>query len=200
MSPSLEIRLHSLTEWEDLVPQYGWLLDYKLCIECRACEAACKQWNNLDTGIQFRKVKVTEAGKFPNVRTQALSLACNHCEKPACVDVCPVKTMKRNAADGSVNNDQKACIGCQLCVQSCPYEAPVYNTKTRTVFKCSMCTDRLAEGLEPACAALCPTGALKFLPWEEILAMGASDKAPNFTDPSTTLPRIRFVDPTWANG
>jgi len=192
--------MHSLTEWEDLVPQYGWLLDYKLCIECRACEAACKQWNNLDTGIQFRKVKVTETGKFPNVRTQALSLACNHCEKPACVQVCPVQSMKRNAADGSVNNDQKTCIGCQLCVKSCPYDAPAYNAKTRTVMKCTMCTDRLAEGLQPACATLCPTGALKFLPWDEILAMGAADKAPNFTDPAATQPRIRFVDPTWGNG
>lgn len=196
----MDIGLHALNEREDLVPQYGWLLDYKRCIECRACEAACKQWNNLDTGIQFRKVKISETGKFPNVRTQALSLACNHCDKPACLEVCPVKAITRNAADGSVNIDQKACIGCQLCVKFCPYDVPVYSAKTRTVFKCTLCTDRLSEGLKPACATLCPTAALQFLPWEEIVAMDASDKAPNFTDPSSTKPRIRFVDPTWANG
>ncbi|MBI4903986.1 MAG: 4Fe-4S dicluster domain-containing protein [Acidobacteria bacterium] len=179
------------------MPKFGWLLDAKRCIECRACESACKQWNNLDTGVQMRRVRTFETGTFPQVRTKALSLACNHCDDPACISVCPVKALSRVEATGAVVQDHAACIGCQQCVRVCPYSAPVYDTKTRKVFKCTMCVDRTAEGLLPACATLCPTGALKYLPWEEILASGASESTENFPS-SATKPRIRFVGELWS--
>jgi DMSO reductase iron-sulfur subunit len=179
------------------MPKYGWLLDSKRCIECRACEAACKQWNKLDTGVQLRKVRTYESGKFPQARTLALSLACNHCDEPVCIGVCPVRALSRDEATGAVVQNHEACIGCQNCVRACPYAAPVYDVATRKVFKCTMCVDRTAEGLEPACSTLCPTGALKYLPWEEVLAAGALESVENFPS-GTTKPRIRFVDAMWS--
>ncbi len=63
--------------------KYGWLFDVKRCIECRACESACKQWNGVETGInvRYRRVTVSETGKYPDIKTQAVSHACNHCEE-----------------------------------------------------------------------------------------------------------------------
>jgi len=176
--------------------RYAWLLDYKRCIECRACEAACKQWNGLDTGVKFRQVRTYETGKFPSVRTQALSIACNHCDNPLCLVVCPVKAISRREKDGAIIIDQQKCVGCKYCQGFCPYGAPVFDAKSGKMTKCTMCFDRLDAGLEPACATVCPTGALRFVPWDDAEAAGVSE-AENFPTPRTTQPRIRFVSPSW---
>lgn len=183
------------------MPQYGWVLDYKRCIECRACEAACKQWNGLETGIRFRRVRIYESGQYPKVQSQALSLACNHCENPLCLKACPTKSMYRHPATGAVLIQQETCIGCGLCSDFCPYGAPQLNTKTMKMSKCTMCSDRLEQGLDPACVTLCPTGALQFGRWEDVENQG-TDRAPNFPNPATTQPSIRFINPSWtgANG
>jgi anaerobic dimethyl sulfoxide reductase subunit B (iron-sulfur subunit) len=178
------------------MPQYGWLLDEKRCIECRACEAACKQWNNLDPGIQFRKVRTFEIGKYPAVKTQALSWACNHCDRPYCMFVCPTKAISRRAADGAVLIDPAKCIGCGVCQDFCPYGALVLNPKTKKMMKCTMCVDRLDAGLQPACSSICPTGALQFVPVEEMEQKGNVETT-NFPYPHSTRPRIRFVENTW---
>lgn len=178
------------------MPQYGWLLDYKRCIECRACEAACKQWNNLEPGIQFRKVRTYATGSFPNVRSLALSLACNHCDRPLCLLACPVKAIYRRQQNGAVIIDQEKCVGCRFCQKFCPYGAPVFNERTGKMMKCTMCYDRLEMGLQPACATLCPTGALQFHEWDRIRDYGSSE-AEHFPTPRTTQPRIRFGDRQW---
>ena len=183
-------------EYTPLMPQYGWLLDEKRCIECRACEAACKQWNRLEPGIQFRKVRTYEAGRYPEVQTQALSWACNHCDRPYCLFVCPTKAITRRAEDGAVLIDADKCIGCRLCQQFCPYDAPVFNAKTKKMMKCTMCVDRLDAGLQPACSTMCPTGALQFLPLEEVQKAGSQETA-NFPYPYSTYPRIRFIENKW---
>ncbi|MGB9604689.1 MAG: 4Fe-4S dicluster domain-containing protein [Bryobacteraceae bacterium] len=177
---------------------YGWLLDPKRCIECRACEVACKQWNGVPTGInvRYRRVHVNEYGKFPNVRLQALSLACNHCDNPLCLKVCPVKAIWRRDEDGAVIIDQEKCVGCRFCEQFCPYDAPQFNVQLKKMQKCTMCYDRIAMGLQPACAAACPTGALRWGDWEEIRQQGV-DRIEGFKNPSTTRPRIRFLTGGW---
>jgi DMSO reductase iron-sulfur subunit len=179
---------------------YGWLLDYKRCIECRACESACKQWNGVDTGIdvRFRRVQRSETGKFPGVRTLALSLACNHCEDPWCVKVCPTKAMWQRD-DGIVLVNQEKCIGCRLCEDFCPYQAPQYNARTRKIEKCTMCADRIDQGLQPACVTLCPTGALQWGKWEEVSTKGEREtKGPTGGFVArATRPRIRFVNQEW---
>ncbi len=176
---------------------YGFLLDPKRCIECRACEAACKQWNGVETGVnvRYRKVRVSEAGKFPAVQTQALSIACNHCENAFCMKVCPVKAISRRD-DGVVLIDQSKCVGCRECEQFCPYDAPQFNSHTKKMEKCTFCADRIDQDLAPACVAMCPTGALQWGKWEDISQTGAA-RVTGFNNPALTRPRIRFVTSPW---
>jgi anaerobic dimethyl sulfoxide reductase subunit B (iron-sulfur subunit) len=173
---------------------YGWLLDPKRCIECRACESACKQWNGVETGVgvRYRQVRTYEAGIFPKVTMQALSGACNHCDTAWCMMVCPVKAIWRRAEDGTVQIDREKCVGCQQCKAFCPYDAPQFNQRTRKMEKCTMCFDRIAQEQQPACASLCPTGALQWGKWDEIRTMGVA-QVPNFANPNQTKPHIRFI-------
>lgn len=180
------------------MPAYGWLLDPKRCIECRACEVACKQWNGVPTGIQvrYRQVQVREYGSFPDVQVQALSLACNHCDNPLCMKACPVKAIWRRDEDGAVLIDQERCVGCRFCERFCPYDAPQFNRQLKKMQKCTMCYDRIAMGLAPACAAICPTGALRWGDWDQIGKLGVN-QVQGFNTPSTTRPRIRFIAEGW---
>jgi len=173
---------------------YGWLLDQKKCIECRACETACKQWNNVETGVgvRYRRVQVNEMGVFPQITMQALAMACNHCEDALCMKVCPAGAIWRTDS-GHVVIDREKCLGCHQCWSFCPYGAPQFNQRTRTMEKCTGCFDRVGEGVMPACATLCPTGALQFGKWAEISKQGSATTA-NFSDPSLTKPRIRFIN------
>jgi len=174
---------------------YGWLLDPKKCIECRACETACKQWNGVEVGVgvRYRQVRVREAGVFPNVTMQALSGACNHCENPYCMKVCLGKAIWRRDEDGTIQIDRSKCVACRQCQAFCPYGAPQFNTRTNTMEKCTGCFDRVEAGNQPACATLCPTGALQWGKWSEISAKGSAATA-NFANPAGTRPRIRFVN------
>lgn len=174
---------------------YGWLLDPKRCVECRACESACKQWNHVETGVgvRYRQVRVYEMGVFPTVRAQALSGSCHHCENAYCIKVCPVKAISRRPEDGTVQIDQSKCVGCQQCYAFCPYGAPQFNQRTHKMEKCTMCVDRIAADLEPACATLCPTGALQWGKWSEISNSGSAT-AENVANPNQTRPHIRFVN------
>jgi anaerobic dimethyl sulfoxide reductase subunit B (iron-sulfur subunit) len=173
---------------------YGWLIDPKRCIECRACESACKQWNQVDTGLglRYRLVRISESGTFPNVQMQAITNACNHCENALCMKACPVKAIWRRNEDGAVLVDREKCVGCQECRKFCPYLAPQYDPRTRKMQKCTMCFDRVENNLKPACASLCPTGALKFGPWKDIMNLGSAEY-PGMPTPNTTKPRLRFV-------
>lgn len=174
---------------------YGWLLDQKRCVECRACESACKQWNHVEigVGVRYRQVRVYEMGVFPKVSMQALSGSCHHCEDPYCMKACPVKAISRRAEDGTVQIDQSKCVGCQQCYAFCPYAAPQFNQRTRKMEKCTMCADRIGAGLQPACATLCPTGALQWGKWSDISEVGSATTA-NFANPKQTSPRIRFIN------
>jgi anaerobic dimethyl sulfoxide reductase subunit B len=176
---------------------YGFLFDPKRCIECRACEAACKQWNRVDTGIdvRYRRVRINEMGRFPNVRMQALSISCNHCENALCAKACPVKAITVRG-DGLVLIDANRCLGCRLCEKFCPYDAPQFNVRANKMQKCTGCADRVDQGLEPACVSLCPTEALRWGKWEDISGAGEA-RVENLPTPSTTRPRIRFVNTPW---
>ena len=178
--------------------KYGWLLDLKLCIECRACESACKQWNGVATGIgvRYRVVKTRESGTFPQVTTQAVSLACNHCDNAWCMKVCTVHAISRRA-DGVVLIDAEKCVSCRQCEKFCPYQVPNFNASTKKMEKCTMCADRIDSGLAPACATVCPTGALQWGEWANIKGQGVGAVA-GFTDPQYTRPNIRFIAEGWA--
>lgn len=177
--------------------KYGWLFDAKRCIECRACEAACKQWNGVETGIgvRYRLVRSRETGIFPNLTTEAMSMACNHCDNAWCMKACPVKAIWRRD-DGVVLIDQDKCVSCRMCAKLCPYQAPQFNTLTKKMEKCTMCFDRVDQQLVPACANNCPTGALTWGKWDEIKDKG-EDRVTGFANPAQTRPNIRFVTTGW---
>jgi anaerobic dimethyl sulfoxide reductase subunit B len=177
---------------------YGWLVDPKRCIECSACEAACKQWNGVETGVgvRLRRVWPVEVGVFPAVRVQPLSLACMHCEGAYCFLVCHPKAITRTPNGTLVINEDR-CLGCRECEMFCPYGAPHFNPRTKKMQKCSMCSDRVQQGLEPACSSACPTGALQWGPWEEIAVKGQKE-SDGFRSWPAVRPRIRFVTGGWS--
>lgn len=143
--------------------------DMAKCIGCHTCQIACKDKNALEVGTTFRHVDSYETGSFPAVKLYHVSRSCNHCANPACVANCPTGAMYK-AEDGSVQHNDEECIGCQSCVNSCPYEVPQYIEEANVVHKCDMCTALTARGEQPACVASCQTRALEWGNYDELLA------------------------------
>jgi anaerobic dimethyl sulfoxide reductase subunit B len=141
---------------------------------CHTCQVACKEKNNLPAGQRWRRVVEFTEGDWRHeqgavrheVHAWYLSISCNHCLSPACVDNCPTGALRPRNADGLVLLDPQQCIGCAYCVWSCPYGAPQYDPARGKVGKCDACVDRLNEGLQPACVDACPVRALSFGPWD----------------------------------
>ena len=152
----------------------GFYFDMTRCIGCRACQVACKDKNNLEVGILFRKAKTYEGGSFPDVKLFNFSSTCNHCENPACVAICPTGAMYK-AEDGTVIHDDDMCIGCKSCMTACPYEVPQFDEAASIVKKCDACAYLRAKGQKPACVDACPNRALDFGDLDELKAKYGSD-------------------------
>ena len=165
----------------------GVLYDANKCIGCRACQVACKQWNQLPaektsnrgtlenppqlsartfTKLRFREVE--HDGEFHWVFAK---IQCMHCEDPACVAACLVGALQKTK-DGPVIYDDRRCIGCRYCMIACPVGVPTFewDEPLPWIRKCTFCADRQGGGLEPACVTTCPSGALKFGEREELIA------------------------------
>lgn len=174
------------------MPKVGRIIDLKKCIGCRSCYVACKAENRTPTRTDWRCVVERETGPYPNTKREFVSLACNHCDEPACLKSCPVNAITKRAQDGVVLIDQEKCIGCRYCVFVCPYGAPRIGTATGKVNKCTMCAHCLDAGLRPACESTCLTGALQFVSD----FTGSSSPAPEgFNDPALTKPNVQFILP-----
>lgn len=172
--------------------QVGWIVDLKKCIGCRSCFVACKAENQTPLRTDWRYVVERESGTYPEPKREFISLACNHCDAPACLKACPVDAISKRESDGVVLIDQDKCIGCRYCYFVCPYGAPRVDTDTGKVGKCTMCVHRLdaSENLEPACATTCLTGALQFVPD----FTGEAETVPaGFNAPFLTKPNVNFV-------
>lgn len=159
--------------------QLGFYQNSDICIGCKACMVSCKDKNNLPLGEKFRKVydyancewEVTEDGvaKAKDVYAYSVSMACNHCENPACVSVCPTAAMQKRE-DGIVFSDQELCIGCGSCVSACPYEVPYISAETKKSRKCDFCKDLIDQGEVPYCVAACSMRCLEYGEIEELRA------------------------------
>jgi formate dehydrogenase iron-sulfur subunit len=170
----------------------AFLTDSTLCIGCKACEVACKEWNNLDgdglhwTGFSYdntaavgastwRHVKFVEQPPTPgfggNAGEQASwtfsSDVCKHCEVAGCLEACPTGSIVRTEF-GGVFVQPDICNGCGYCVTSCPFGVIERNEKDGRAFKCTFCYDRQKAGLVPACAKACPTESIKFGEMEDL--------------------------------
>lgn len=165
------------------------LIDTSTCIGCKACEVACQEWNDLppETTVQmgtYQTVPEMTSNlwnliKFNEHETDAgfhwlmRKDQCMHCEEPGCLIACPAPGAIVQYANGIVDFDQDQCIGCGYCMTGCPFNVPKFAPETRRVYKCTMCVDRVAEGLQPACVKACPTSCLQFGTKDDMLEIAS---------------------------
>ncbi|AYY14218.1 4Fe-4S dicluster domain-containing protein [Actinobacteria bacterium YIM 96077] len=196
----------------DHPPRMGFLTDTSVCIGCKACEVACKEWNGVpgteldllgtsydntgDLGANtWRHVAFVEQAKprrelvdlgMPamgppggqeaeqpdqDLRWLMMSDVCKHCTHAACLDVCPTGSLFRTEY-GTVVVQEDICNGCGYCVPACPYGVLDVRPGDGRAWKCTLCYDRLSDGMEPACAKACPTDSIQFGPVEELRERG----------------------------
>ena len=174
---------------------YGFFTDTSLCIGCKACEVACKQWNALPaeemrlTGMsydntvgltattwrhvgfveQIGKEHENRPGVMKPFQSQWLMFSdvCKHCKRAGCLEACPTGALFRTEF-GSVVVQTDICNGCAYCVPSCPFGVIEINLSDGKAHKCTLCYDRLKGGLEPACAKTCPTNSIQFAEVSEL--------------------------------
>ena len=135
--------------------------DPNRCTGCQACELACTIENGLE-GMSWRQVSTFNAERHPEAPVIHLSMACNHCADAPCMEHCPALAYSKDPETGIVTLHADRCIGCRYCSWACPYDAPKFDAPQGVMTKCTFCSHRQAEGLEPACVVQCPTGALGF--------------------------------------
>lgn len=169
--------------------QLGFFIRTERCVQCHACEVACKSWNGIEPGVRWRRVLQDWGGAYPEVANRTLSVSCMHCEKPACAEVCPRGAVSKRAEDGVVIVDRGRCIGCRSCAKACPYGVPQYG-KGGKMQKCDLCLERRTQGKEPACVATCPGEALKAGTIEELQRIAAEKFGARLT--GDTLP-VLFI-------
>jgi anaerobic dimethyl sulfoxide reductase subunit B (iron-sulfur subunit) len=150
-----------------MAKQYGFIIDTERCVDCRACVTACKSSNNIDLGITWRRVSSTWKGIYPNATFTSTSMACNHCAKPACIEICPTAAISKRGEDGIVVVNKTTCIGCRACEPACPFNAPQFG-KDGVMQKCDLCLDRISAERKPVCVTTCPAGALIFGTMDEL--------------------------------
>lgn len=132
------------------------------CIQCHGCEVACKSWRNVELGVKWRRVDTIWQGEYPKIKNASSSVACHHCEKPACISVCSVGAIEKDASLGLVLVNQEICIGCQACFEACPYAVPQFGADG-TMQKCDLCFQEIDLHCSvPPCVRTCPTKALRF--------------------------------------
>ncbi|MBB5500924.1 MULTISPECIES: formate dehydrogenase subunit beta [Paraburkholderia] len=182
---SLDIRRVSATTTQPPVirePATGTvakLIDVSKCIGCKACQTACMEWNDLrdeigvNVGVYDNPPDLTEHSwtvmRFAEYENSAGDIewlirkdGCMHCEDPGCLKACPAPGAIVQYTNGIVDFHQENCIGCGFCIAGCPFDIPRMSKKDHRVYKCTLCSDRVAVGQEPACVKTCPTGAIMF--------------------------------------
>ncbi|MCC3650471.1 4Fe-4S dicluster domain-containing protein [Streptomyces sp. S07_1.15] len=213
----------------------GFFTDTSVCIGCKACEVACKEWNAIPedglslTGMSYDNTgglggstwrhvafieqsavtrapappepagpgtpgaEVPHPGGRTELRWLMSSDVCKHCTHAACLDVCPTGSLFRTEF-GTVVVQEDICNGCGYCVPACPYGVIEQRPSDGRAFKCTMCYDRLGEGMEPACAKACPTDSIQFGPLDE-LRERAAGRVEQLREAGVTDARLYGEDP-----
>jgi len=167
------------------------LYDSSKCSACKGCQVQCKQWNMLPSplgknvdeytgtyqsmsalnGDTRLLITFNEKATDKGVEWAFMRKACYHCTDPACLLVCPVGAISK-LDNGTVKLDKTKCIGCKYCTAACPFSVPKYRPNFGVSNKCTLCDDRVAKGLTPACVKTCPAHALFYGPRTEMLTQG----------------------------
>jgi formate dehydrogenase iron-sulfur subunit len=208
--------------YQDHPPRVGFFTDTSVCIGCKACEVACKEWNHVPevglnlTGMSYdntgglgadtwRHVAFIEqrqprgdqepgvGGAGGDFRWLMSSDVCKHCTEAACLDVCPTGSLFRTEF-GTVVVQDDICNGCGYCVPACPYGVIDQRKDDGRVWKCTLCYDRLGDGMTPACAQACPTESIQFGPLDELRAR-AGERVTELQSAGATDARLYGDDP-----
>src|SRR5690554_1265768 len=162
------------------------LIDTTKCIGCKACQVACMEWNDLrdeigtNVGVYDNPMDLTDQSwtvmRFSEYENTAGDLewlirkdGCMHCEDPGCLKACPAPGAIIQYNNGIVDFHEEICIGCGYCITGCPFDIPRLSDKDNKAYKCTLCSDRVAVGQEPACVKTCPTGAIVFGTKEDMI-------------------------------
>ncbi|NQS70864.1 MAG: formate dehydrogenase subunit beta [Desulfobulbaceae bacterium] len=155
------------------------LIDISKCIGCKACQVACQEWNDLrdtvgrNVGVYDNPADLTAQSwtimRYAEVEPAPGKLqwlirkdGCMHCSDPGCLASCPAPGAIVKYSNGIVDFHQENCTGCGYCIIGCPFNIPRISAEDGKAYKCTLCSDRVAVGTEPACAKVCPTGAIVF--------------------------------------
>ena len=172
--------------------KYGVLVDVRNCVNCKACQIACKLWNGNDpdpttykkefTSSTWSWVQEVEAGQFPEVMYHMIKRQCMHCESPQCVEACPQEGKAiHKEPNGMVLINHDHCIRCESCTDACPYGGvPRLDEEAYLMRKCTFCVDRVRRGIAPSCVDTCPAGALQFGKLEQIKAAAGKAKGKDY--------------------
>jgi formate dehydrogenase iron-sulfur subunit len=189
----------------------GFFTDTTLCIGCKACEVACKEWNDVPfDGLDFKAWSYDNTGTLDantwrhvafveqrapsgDFRWLMSSDVCKHCTHAACLDVCPTGSLFRTEF-GTVVVQEDICNGCGYCVPACPYGVIARRERDGRAWKCTLCYDRLQVGMQPACAKTCPTESIQFGPLDE-LRRRADRRLHDLHDRGVTDARMYGHDP-----
>ncbi|WP_349617280.1 formate dehydrogenase subunit beta [Azotobacter salinestris] len=167
------------TQVRDHKAEVAKLIDVSICIGCKACQVACSEWNDLrdevgqNVGVYDNPIDLSAKSwtvmRFDEVQQENGRLewlirkdGCMHCTDPGCLKACPSPGAIVQYANGIVDFQSEHCIGCGYCVAGCPFNVPRISQEDNKAYKCTLCSDRVAVGQEPACAKTCPTGAISF--------------------------------------
>lgn len=203
----------------------GMVIDLSRCTGCHTCANACKLSNNVPMGMLWNRVLTDGSdvmdgaqGTYPDLTRRYVPLACQHCENPACLKVCPTGATYKDDK-GRVEIDYDKCIGCRFCMAACPYNARVFNwsepdhdpdfqtgckdvpVRPRGVMeKCTLCKERCDADpdAEPMCVVCCPSSARIYGdlddPTSEIAQIVAKTDAYNLLEGKGTRPQVYYHD------
>ena len=180
----------------------GFFVTTDRCVGCKTCMTACAWSHQLDTanGVFIRRVREIDPEGQPV--HAFVSMSCNHCDEPACLANCPVGAYTKDPETGLVVQDHSKCIGCQTCVNVCPFHAPCYNEADSTTYKCDGCIRRVKNGERPVCATVCWNQNITLDEFDALAAGGESIKdlvatKPNYActlDPDLSIDMFADID------
>ncbi len=177
--------------------QYGFFFDESRCTDCRACVVVCRDWYDIPAGpVKWLRMFQYEQGSFPNIKLNTVWAPCYHCENPVCVDAANGAMFKEDKYGAVLIDPDKAnSIDLRKANEACPYGAIQFDSDAMdaSASKCTMCIDRLEQGLQPRCAETCIPRALDFGPLADLQKKyGTLSQLENMPDPSITSPAIIF--------